>query len=96
MKCNDFGAGGVSVAVGELSESLNIDLDTVLTKYAGLSDQELAHSESQERMAVVISPGEYDTVMQMIEAENLEAVQVAEVTDDEENSENNRLRMNWK
>jgi len=96
VKCNDFGAGGVSVAVGELSEWLDIDLDQVRTKYSGLSAQELAHSESQERMAVVIKPEFYETVMAMIEAENLEAVRVATITDDEKNSANNRLRMNWK
>lgn len=96
VKCNDFGAGGVAVAVGELSEGLDIDLDVVLKKYEGLDDTELAISESQERMAVVISPDDYEAVMAQIQAENLEFVQVATVTDDEEHSENNRLKMNWK
>lgn len=96
IKCNDFGAGWVSVAVGELAEGLNIDLDVIRTKYSGLSDTSLANSESQERMAAVISPKDYDAVMALITEENLEAVQIATVTDDEENSANNRLRMDWK
>lgn len=68
----------------------------MLTKYSGLSDEDLAHSESQERMAVVINPENYDDVMARIKEENLEAVQVATVTDDEKDSSKNRLRMNWK
>lgn len=96
IKCNDFGAGGISVAVGELSEGLDINLDTALTKYSGLSDEDLAHSESQERMAVVIKPEDYEEAMREIEEENLEAVQVATITDDEEQSSNNRLKMSWK
>ncbi len=66
------------------------------TKYSGLSDTSLAHSESQERMAFVIDPENYDEAMAMIEAENLEGVQVADVTDDSENPQNDRLTMNWK
>lgn len=96
IKCNDFGAGGVSVAVWELARGLYIDLDAVKTKYSGLSDTSLAHSESQERMAFVIDPQYYDEAMAMIEAENLEWVQVAEVTDDHESPQNDRLKMTWK
>lgn len=81
-KSNDFGAGGVSVAVGELADSLKIDLDAVRTKYEGLSGTELAISESQERMAVVVSKEDVARVIALSEAENLEAYPVAEVTAD--------------
>ncbi len=80
-KCNDFGAGGVCVAVGELADSLLINLDKVPTKYAGLSGTELTISESQERMAVVVSPEDVDDFIAACEAENTLAVVVAEVTD---------------
>ncbi len=79
-KCNDFGAGGVSVAIGELAEGLHIYLDKVPKKYAGLDGTELAISESQERMAVVVDPGNVDEFMKYAAEENLEAVQVAVVT----------------
>lgn len=81
-KCNDFGAGGVSVAVGELADSLNINLDSVLKKYDGLDATEIAISESQERMAVVIAKEDKDKFIEAAKKENLEAVQVATVTDD--------------
>ena len=89
-KANDFGAGGVSVAVGELADGLNIDLDAVLVKYTGLDGTELAISESQERMAVCIAKEDLDAFLKECEKENLNAVVVAEVTD------TNRLVMNWK
>lgn len=79
-KCNDFGAGGVSVAIGELAEGLHIYLDKVPKKYAGLDGTELAISESQERMAVVVDPKDADEFMKYASEENLEAVQVAVVT----------------
>lgn len=79
-KCNDFGAGGVSVAIGELAEGLTVDLDRVPKKYAGLDGTELAISESQERMAVVVSPGDADRFLRFAAEENLEAVVVAQVT----------------
>ncbi|MCL2864652.1 MAG: phosphoribosylformylglycinamidine synthase [Lachnospiraceae bacterium] len=79
-KCNDFGAGGVSVAIGELADGLRIDLDKVPKKYAGLDGTEIAISESQERMAVVINPKHVDTFLAYAAEENLEAVQVAVVT----------------
>ena len=79
-KCNDFGAGGVSVAIGELADGLVVDLDKVPKKYAGLDGTELAISESQERMAVVVSPDHVDTFLEYAKEENLEAVPVAEVT----------------
>ncbi len=88
-RCNDFGAGGVSVAIGELAEGLEIDLNAVPKKYSGLDGTELAISESQERMAVVISPENIDAFMALAAAENLEATVVARVT------ENPRLVMNW-
>ncbi|MCL2560186.1 MAG: phosphoribosylformylglycinamidine synthase [Turicibacter sp.] len=81
-KCNDFGAGGVAVAIGELADGLNIDLNKVPLKYAGLSGTEIAISESQERMAVVVAPGDVETFISLSRAENLEAVVVAQVTDD--------------
>ena len=89
-KCNDFGAGGVSVAIGELAAGLQIDLDKVPKKYAGLDGTELAISESQERMAVVIDPKDVDTFLAYANEENLEAVCVAEVTEDP------RLVMSWR
>lgn len=89
-KANDFGAGGVSVAVGELADGLDIDLDTVPVKYAGLDGTELAISESQERMAVCIAAEDKEAFLKECEKENLAAVQVATVTD------RNRLVMNWR
>ena len=79
-KCNDFGAGGVSVAIGELADGLQINLDRVPKKYAGLDGTELAISESQERMAVVVDPKDVDKMLQYADEENLEAVVVATVT----------------
>lgn len=79
-KCNDFGAGGVSVAIGELADGLIVDLDKVPKKYAGLDGTELAISESQERMAVVVSPKDVDEFLGYAAQENLEAVAVAHVT----------------
>ncbi len=89
-KCNDFGAGGVSVAIGELAPGLVIDLDKVPKKYAGLDGTEIAISESQERMAVVVDPKDVDRFLAYAEEENLEAVTVAEVTAEP------RLVMNWR
>ena len=89
-KCNDFGAGGVSVAIGELAPGLRIDLDKVPKKYAGLDGTELAISESQERMAVVVSPKDADQFLKYAHEENLEAVKVAVVTEEP------RLVMNWR
>ena len=89
-KCNDFGAGGVSVAIGELADGLVIDLDKVPKKYAGLDGTELAISESQERMAVVLDPKDVDTFMAYAKEENLESVAVAEVTEEK------RLVMSWR
>lgn len=89
-KCNDFGAGGVAVAIGELADGLNIDLDAVPKKYEGLDGTELAISESQERMAVVIAAQHAATFIAMAALENLEATVVARVTGDE------RLRMSWR
>ncbi len=79
-KCNDFGAGGVSVAIGELADGLKIQLDEVPKKYAGLDGTELAISESQERMAVVVAPKDVKAMLGFAKEENLEAVVVAEVT----------------
>ncbi len=79
-KCNDFGAGGVSVAIGELADGLQINLDKVPKKYAGLDGTELAISESQERMAVVVDPKDVDQMLKYADEENLEAVVVATVT----------------
>ena len=81
-KCNDFGAGGVAVAIGELADGLNIDLNKVPLKYAGLTGTEIAISESQERMAVVVDPANAKTFIDLAKLENLEAVIVATVTDD--------------
>ncbi len=89
-KANDFGAGGVSVAVGELADGLEINLDALPRKYNGLDGTELALSESQERMAVVIEAGDYEELRSLAEMENVEAVRIATVT------ANNRLRMRWK
>ena len=89
-KCNDFGAGGVSVAIGELADGLVVDLDKVPKKYAGLDGTELAISESQERMAVVVSPGDVDAFLKFAAEENLEAVSVAEVTEEP------RLVLKWR
>lgn len=89
-KCNDFGAGGVSVAIGELADGLFIELDKVPKKYAGLDGTELAISESQERMAVVLDPKDVDTFLQYAAEENLEAVTVATVTKEP------RLVLNWR
>ena len=80
-KCNDFGAGGVSVAIGELADGLQIYLDKVPKKYAGLDGTEIAISESQERMAVVVDPGDVEEFLKYAKEENLEAVEVAVVTD---------------
>jgi len=88
-RCNDFGAGGVSVAIGELAPSLVINLDAVPKKYAGLDGTELAISESQERMAVVLAPEDVAAFQQLAAEENLESSQVAEVTD------TGRLEMVW-
>ncbi|MBP5527036.1 MAG: phosphoribosylformylglycinamidine synthase [Bacteroidales bacterium] len=79
-KCNDFGAGGVSVAIGELADGLQINLDRVPKKYAGLDGTELAISESQERMAVVVDPKDVDQMLKYADEENLEATVVATVT----------------
>ena len=89
-RCNDFGAGGVSVAVGELADGLDINLDAVPKKYDGLDGTELAISESQERMAVVVEPGDADRFMALAAEENLEATVVARV------SAEPRLRMRWR
>ena len=89
-KCNDFGAGGVSVAIGELADGLKVDLDRVPKKYAGLDGTELAISESQERMAVVIAPEDAAQFMEYAAQENLEAVEVAVVT------ESPRLVLMWR
>jgi len=81
-KCNDFGAGGVSVAIGELADGLRVDLDKVPKKYAGLDGTELAISESQERMAVVVAPSDVEQFLKYSAEENLEAVEVAYVTEE--------------
>ena len=88
-RCNDFGAGGVSVAIGELADGLTIDLNAVPKKYEGLDGTELAISESQERMAVVVAPEDVDAFLALAESENLQAVTVASVTAEP------RLVMNW-
>ncbi|MDR1755271.1 MAG: phosphoribosylformylglycinamidine synthase [Eubacterium sp.] len=88
-RCNDFGAGGVSVAIGELADGLLIDLDKIPKKYDGLSGTELAISESQERMAVVVDKNSAGKFISFAESENLEATEVAEVTADF------RLKMRW-
>ena len=88
-RCNDFGAGGVSVAIGELADGLRIDLDAVRKKYDGLDGTELAISESQERMAVVVAPEDADAFIAAAESENLEAYRVAVVTEEA------RMVMEW-
>ncbi len=89
-RCNDFGAGGVSVAIGELADGLKIDLDKVPKKYEGLDGTELAISESQERMAVVVDKSDVEKFENLARKENLESTVVAEVTDE------NRLEMTWR
>ena len=89
-KCNDFGAGGVSVAIGELADGLQVDLDKVPKKYAGLDGTEIAISESQERMAVVVDPKDVEQFLAYAKEENLEAVEVAVVT------ESPRLVLSWR
>ena len=89
-KCNDFGAGGVSVAIGELADGLTVDLDKVPKKYAGLDGTELAISESQERMAVVVDPKDVEVFLGYAAEENLEAIPVAVVTEEP------RLVLNWR
>ncbi len=89
-RCNDFGAGGVSVAIGELADGLKIDLDKVPKKYEGLDGTELAISESQERMAVVVDKSDVEKFEKLARKENLESTVVAEVTDE------NRLEMTWR
>ena len=89
-RCNDFGAGGVSVAIGELADGLRIDLDAVRKKYEGLDGTEIAISESQERMAVVVAPEDVDVFIAAAEKENLEAYRVAVVTEEA------RMVMSWK
>ena len=88
-RCNDFGAGGVSVAIGELADGLTIDLNAVPKKYEGLDGTELAISESQERMAVVVSAGDVKRFLELSDQENLEATVVATVTEEK------RLKMYW-
>ena len=89
-KCNDFGAGGVSVAIGELADGLQINLDRVPKKYAGLDGTELSISESQERMAVVVDPKDVDLMLKYADEENLEATVVATVTEEP------RMVINWR
>jgi phosphoribosylformylglycinamidine synthase len=89
-RCNDFGAGGVSVAIGELADGLKINLDKIPKKYEGLDGTELAISESQERMAVVVRKSDADKFIEYAHEENLEATVVAVVTDE------NRLQMSWR
>ncbi|HJE99775.1 MAG TPA: phosphoribosylformylglycinamidine synthase, partial [Sellimonas intestinalis] len=89
-KCNDFGAGGVSVAIGELADGLRVDLDKVPKKYAGLDGTEIAISESQERMAVVVDPKDVKQFLDYAKEENLEAVEVAVVTEEP------RLVLSWR
>ena len=88
-RCNDFGAGGVAVAIGELANGLQIDLDAVKKKYEGLDGTELAISESQERMAVLLNPNDVEEFKKLADEENLEVTDVAVVTD------NDKLVMNW-
>jgi len=90
IRCNDFGAGGVSVAVGELADSLEINLDVIKTKYDGLDGTELAISESQERMAAVVHAKDAEKLIQMAFEENLEAYEIAKITD------TGRLVMMWR
>jgi len=88
-KSNDFGAGGVCVAIGELADGLEIDLNTVKTKYKGLNGTELAISESQERMSVVVAPEDVETFFEHCRRENIEAAVIARITND------NRLKITW-
>ena len=89
-KCNDFGAGGVSVAIGELADGLHVNLDKVTKKYAGLDGTEIAISESQERMAVVVDPNDVEQFLKYANEENLEATEVAYVTEEP------RLVLEWR
>ena len=89
-RCNDFGAGGVSVAVGELADGLDINLDSVPLKYAGLDGTEIAISESQERMAIVIAPESLDQVKNLAQSEDVQATVIATVND------SGRMRMTWR
>ena len=89
-KCNDFGAGGVSVAIGELADGLHVNLDKVTKKYAGLDGTEIAISESQERMAVVVDPKDVEQFLKYANEENLEATEVAYVTEEP------RLVLEWR
>ena len=89
-KCNDFGAGGVSVAIGELADSIEVNLDKIKKKYEGLDGTELAISESQERMAIVIDSNDLETIKSLCKKENVEATVVAKVTN------NNRFIMKWR
>ncbi|ABZ85148.1 phosphoribosylformylglycinamidine (fgam) synthase, purl component [Heliomicrobium modesticaldum Ice1] len=89
-KCNDFGAGGVSVAIGELTDGLIVNLDAIPKKYEGLDGTELAIAESQERMAVVVAPEDVDAFIRLAHEENLEVTPVASVTAEK------RLKMNWR
>jgi phosphoribosylformylglycinamidine synthase len=95
-RCNDFGAGGVSVAVGELAAGLEIDLDKAPKKYAGLNGIELAISESQERMAVVCAAADAEALIRHAAAENLDAVVIAVVSAGDDNAAGARLRMKWR
>jgi len=88
-KSNDFGAGGVSVAIGELADGLEIDLNAVKTKYKGLNGTELAISESQERMSVVVAPEDVEIFIEYCRKENIEATVIAHITND------HRLKINW-
>ena len=89
-KCNDFGAGGVSVAVGELADGLEINLDEVPLKYAGLDGTEIAVSESQERMAIVISPENLEKIISLSQSEDVQATVIAKVND------SGRMKMSWR
>jgi len=95
IKSNDFGAGWVSVALWEIADGIDINLDEVAkhVKYQGLTDEELVISESQERMAIVVSPEDYEAVMEMIRAENIHAFHAGTVHTDEINSQTNRLNI---
>jgi phosphoribosylformylglycinamidine synthase len=94
-KCNDFGAGGVCISVGELSRGVTIDLDQVNlhSKYAGLSDTELAVAESQERMSYVIDPKDEEVVLSLFKEYDIEAFKVGEVTTSEKDADEDRMIM---
>lgn len=94
-KCNDFWAGWVSVAIGELARGLTIDLDTIPVKYKWLNGTELAISESQERMVIVVAPENYEAVMPLIDTYNLEWTHVAQVTDHPDDPSQDALIMQW-